>query len=207
MRNRRLSLALFGLIFAFSISVFSVGALASTPEFAITATNVTVPANGSRGFSQYTVTAIPMNGTLAVSCEYVGMGPGLDAPICNYGPVAAPMQVDAGQAVTGMIGFLPAGSAVPVRLRRNGHAAGGLALAGVLLLGFGLRRRVRRWLTLVLIIAGSLSVVAGISSCSASGSIYGTPGTYQYTIAADNESGGVAPLGQGTTTTIYVTVP
>jgi hypothetical protein len=34
-----------------------------------------------------------------------------------------------------------------------------------------------------------------------------TPGTYAYTISADNESGGVTPLGVATTTTIQVTVP
>ncbi|MGP8270046.1 MAG: hypothetical protein ACLQLH_08265 [Terracidiphilus sp.] len=208
MHSRRL-FVLFGWIPAFSIGIFSVGALASTPEFAITATNVTMPMNRTLGFSQYKVTAIPMNGTLAVGCQYVGKEPAQDAPICNYGPIVGPMQVDAGQTVTGTIGFYPAGSAVPAGLRRNGHAARGLALAGVLLLGFGLRRRVRMWLALMLIVAGSLSVVVGISACSgsSSGGFNGTPGTYQYTITALNESGGVTPLGQATSTTIYVTVP
>jgi hypothetical protein len=163
MHSRRL-FVLFVLFLAFSSSVFSVGALASTPEYAISATNVTMPTNGTRGYSQYTVSAIPMTGTLAVNCQYVGVQPVSEAPICGYGPIVGPAQVDAGQTVTGSIGFLPAGSAVPTGLRRNRHAAGGLALAGVLLLGFGLRRRVRMWLALVLIVAGSLAVVAGVSA-------------------------------------------
>lgn len=199
---------LFALILASSISAFSVDALASTPEFAITASNVTMPANGTPGFSQYAVTAIPMNGTLAVDCQYLGTGPTQDAPICNYGPVMAPKQVDAGQTVTGTIGFLPAGSAIPVGLHRRGHTPlGGLALAGVLMLGIGLRRSARRWFLLSLLATGAVAGVAGISACSAGISNGMMPGTYQYTITADNESGVVTPPGQSTSTTIYVTVP
>ena len=150
-------------ILASSIGAFSVDALASTPEFAITASNVTMPMNGTPGFSQYEVTAIPMNGTLAVDCQYLGKGPTQDAPICNYGPVMAPKQVDAGQTVTGTIGFFPAGSAIPVGLHRRAISLGGLALAGVLMLGIGLRRSARRWFLLSLLATGAVAGVAGIS--------------------------------------------
>ncbi len=208
MHSRR-SYVLFGLIPILSFILFGARALANAP-YAVTATNVTMPANRGNGTSQYTVSAIPMTGTLSVGCAYVGSQPENEAPICEPGgadvPIVAPMQVVAGQTVTGTFGFLPAGSPIPASLRRNSHSAGGLAMAGLLLLGFGLRRKVRVWLALVLMAAGSLAVVAGISACGGS-SFNGTPGTYQYMITANNESGGTTPLGQGTSTTIYVTVP
>jgi hypothetical protein len=90
--------------------------------------------------------------------------------------------------------------------RRSGHLPmAGLALAGALLLGFGMRRRASRWLTLVLLAVGTLAGPAGISACGGSGNGM-TPGTYLYTITASFEADPVTPLGQAVTTTISVTV-
>lgn len=175
-------------------------------DFEIAATNVTMPANGL-GSTKYTVTEIPMTGWLNVSCQYAGPAMEAKVPTCTYGPVHSPVPVNAGQTVTGTIYFYPYGVGVPVDLHRSGHTpVAGLALAGALMLGFGLRRRTRRWLVLVLLAAGTLAGMTGISAC-AGGMNPGTPGTYQYTLTAANESGGAAPLGQAVTTTINVTVP
>ena len=180
---------------------------AAAPEFAITATNVSMPASGL-GFTHYTVTAVPMTGTLEVSCQYAGTNPEAKVPICTYGPVHAPTPVNAGQTVTGMIYFYPSGSGIPADSQRRGDApVAGLALAGLLMLGIGVRRGARGWLALTMLLAGTLAGVVGISACDG-GSMSGmTPGTYAYTLTAGNEASGNAPLGQGTTTTIIVTVP
>jgi hypothetical protein len=194
-----------GLILIASLGFSTPRALAATPPFSITATNVTMPSTGP-GITHYSVADIPLTGTLAVSCTYMG-SPEDKAPICNYGPLRGPVQVTAGQTVTGTIDFYPYGSAIPAGLRRESYAPwGGLALAGMLLLGLGFRRGTRSRLLLTVLAAGFLAGVVGISACGGSSSL-STPGTYQYTISADNESGGVTPLGQGVSTVITVTVP
>lgn len=178
----------------------------ATSAYAITAANVTMPMHGN-GSTQYTVTAIPMSGTLSVSCQYAGMGTNLKIPDCNYGPVVAPTPVTAGQTVKGTISFYPYGSAVPVGLRRTRAAPWtGLTLAGAFLLGFGLRRRTRRLLALVALAVGTLGGLSAITACGGNPNAM-TPGTYQFTLTAANEAGGNAPLGQGASTTISVTVP
>jgi hypothetical protein len=180
----------------------SATALASN-EFAISATDVTMPSSGT-GSTKYTVTEIPMTGTLNVSCQYAGSVKDAKVPTCTYGPLHSPVPVNAGQTLTGTIDFYPYGSAIPLDPHRSGRAAAaGLALAGALMLGFGLRRGTRRWLALLLLTFGSMAGMMGISACAGPG----TPGTYQYTLTADNESGGLTPLGAAVTTTINVTVP
>jgi hypothetical protein len=81
----------------------AVPALGST-EFSIAATNVTMPASGN-GSTQYTVSGIPITGTLTVSCQYSGPATEANLPTCTYGPVHAPEQVKAGQTLTGTILF------------------------------------------------------------------------------------------------------
>ncbi len=178
----------------------------AAPAYAITATNVTMPMSGSAP-TQYTVTAIPMNGTLLVSCQYAGMGTHLKIPDCNYGPPFAPTPVTAGQTVKGTISFHPYGAAVPAGLRRTRAAPWtGLTLAGALLLGFSLRRRTRSLVAIVVLAVGTFCGLTAITACGGNPNAM-TPGTYQFTLTAANEAGGNAPLGVGVNTTISVTVP
>ncbi len=179
------------------------GAVAAAPEFAVAAANVTMPSNGN-GQSAYTVTGIPMNGNLAVTCQYSGPATQASIPDCSYGPIAA-IPVTTGQTVKGTISFYPAGVGVPqVAGRRGQGPAARLALAGALLLGFGLRLR-RGGLAMLVLAAASLAAVSGLSACV--GGFNGmTPGTYQYTITA-GVSGTLNNLAIGTSTTIDVTVP
>lgn len=176
---------------------------ANPPAYAITAANVTMPISGN-GLTQYTVRGIPSTGTLAVSCQYSGQPTTARIPICTYGPRGL-MQVTAGQSVTGTIQFFPFGSAIPASAQRRNRPGGALALAGMLLVGLGLRRGLSGILrTLVLAIA--LAGVVGVTGCGANPDAM-TPGTYSYTITADNEASPNTPLGQGVSTTIQVTVP
>jgi hypothetical protein len=204
MQNRLL--VLFGSLLAVSCGFSGAPALAVTP-FAITATNVTMPSSGL-GVSQYTVSGIPAAGTLTISCAYSGPATVAKIPTCTYGPILA-LPVPSGSQM-GNVYFYPYGAVVPMGMHRMPHRSGhlpapALALVGALLLGFGFRRRARRWLTLVLLAAGTLAGVEGISGCISGNPM--TPGTYQYTITATWESSGPAILGEQTTTTISVTVP
>lgn len=204
MQIRRISVFL-QLVTASCLAFAGANALAAN-QFAISATNVTMPGSGL-GSTKYTVAEIPMTGTLNVSCQYAGSAMDAKVPTCTYGPAHAPTQVDAGQTLTGTIYFYPYGSAIPAEQHRPGSAPeAGLALAGALMLGFGLRRNSRRWLALLLLTAGCLAGMTAISACTGAMNP-GTPGTYQYTLTAANESSGVAPLGQAVSTTVTVTVP
>jgi hypothetical protein len=205
-------LVLAGSLLAVSLGLSGAFAQTATP-YAITATNVTMPTTGY-GNSQYTVSGIPGAGTVTISCAY--SGPTTVAKIPQYcGPVGAPgIPVPAGETTfSGDILFVPFGQIPPPGMGKLNGAplpsshlpAAGLALSGALMLGFGLRRRARRWLTLVLLAAGTLAGMTGISGCIANSPM--TPGTYQYTITADWTSSSPAILSAQTTTNIEVTVP
>ncbi|MGP8270045.1 MAG: hypothetical protein ACLQLH_08260 [Terracidiphilus sp.] len=205
---------LFGLILAFTFGVFSVSSLAAAPEYAITATNVTMPPSGY-GTSQFTITGIPAAGTISIGCQH--SGPVTEAKIpqyCGTLGVSPEYPVTAGETLTGVISFVPYGEVPPpaaVSLRRAPHhpsylPAAGLALAGALLLGFGSRRKASRWLVFVLSAASTLATVAGISACSGSSSNGMTPGSYPYEISAAFVETGTNVI-VGTSTTIDLTVP
>lgn len=171
---------------------------AATAPFAITATNVTM-SPGSNPVSQFTVTGIPLTGTLTIGCAFSGAaGMASKAPICPMTPPRAPYQVSAGGTVQGAIAFYPPGGPIPAAA-----PVAGAALAGVLLLGLGFRRMGRSWLALVVL---CVAFLAGMTACGGSSNGM-TPGTYPYTISASNESGSTTPLGQQVSTTINVTVP
>jgi hypothetical protein len=88
----------------------------------------------------------------------------------------------------------------------SGHLpANALALAGALMLGFGFWRKTPRWMGLIVFAVGAL---AGALEVSASGKKADpmTPGTYQYTISANYKATPDAPLGQGVSTNITLTV-
>jgi hypothetical protein len=149
----------------------------------LTATNVTMPSSGN-GSSEYTITGIPGAGTVTIGCLYSGTISMAKIPNCTAPfPI---INVTAGQTVTGTVPFYPFGAAVPVGLHRTPHGSGGLRLAGLsmaglLLLGFGFRQRVRRWVVLSVLAAGTL--VGAVSGCGGLSNAM-TPGTYQYTITA-----------------------
>lgn len=67
---RRISIPSLAVLFPLLSLAVATRASASTP-FAVTATNVTVSVSGS-GVTSYTVTGIPMTGSLIMSCQYSG---------------------------------------------------------------------------------------------------------------------------------------
>jgi len=188
---------------------------ADAQSFQIAAANVTMPATGGTS-SAYTVSAIPLTGTLGVSCQYAGPATQARIPECVgsncFGPCTI-TSVTAGQTVTGKIFIYPYGTPLPVTLRRapgrsTRTPVSALILSGAVLLGLGLRRRRRQGVSLFLLAVSAFVLTTLLPACSGAGDFNGTtPGTYAYTLTADNESGGQAPLGQAVTTTIFVTVP
>lgn len=180
------------------------------PAFTVSAASVTMPSR-ALGSSAYTVSGIPEPGTLVVTCGYpLAGGAGaanLKIPTCSYGPILA-IPVTPGQTVTGMISFYPYGSAVPLSLQGRGSGpAGGLAVAGALLAGLGLRRLKRRWAALSLLALGGLAALAATSGCVAPPFDQMTPGTYPYVIKAVVSPTNTLNPTVVASTTIQVTVP
>lgn len=202
--------AVLGFLIAFNL--FCSDALAATPSFTFTATNVTISSASSSGSgsSSFTLTSVNgYTGTVGIICSGPTPPAGVNVPVCSFGGPAyqAIEALTSNQAVTGTIVFLnsrPPCNPCPVSLphRRATGLAPGLALAGALLLGFGIRRRTGRWLTLTLFALGTLTGLAGISACGGGNNNAVTPGTYVYTLsAADTQSL------KSVTASINVTVP
>jgi len=207
MHNRRM-FVLFGLILASSFGFFVTKALASKP-FSITATNVTFTESGNDN-TEVTISGIPGDGTILIGCSYSGPATKAKMPACEC-VVPHQITVEGGQTITESIGFCPYGTPMPAALNsapgpQGHHPAAGLSLAGVLMLGFGLWRKARRWLILAVFAIGALAGLAGISACSGGSSNGATPGIYQYTITAGWTSSSPAILSMGTSTTMNVTV-
>jgi hypothetical protein len=215
MRIYRLAVFL-GLLLTVRFVFAASPALAATPSFTITATNVTMSSSDSTGIgsSLFTLTSIGgYTGTLQIGCNIPTPKIGVTVPSCNYGaaevvapgPVPPPITLTANQVATGTIAFY---NPVPCSGRCGGAARLGgqgleqsLALAGVFLLGVGSWRRPGHFLTLTLLALSGLAALAGISACGGNNSVV-TPGTYVYTISATDINTDVS-----VTTSIDVTVP
>lgn len=180
-------------------------ALAAPPT--ITATSFTWSSAGPNT-SQFSVTNIPSDGTIVIGCVYSGPATAAKLPICSGGPVVQ-ISVTGGQTYSGIVAFKPWGTPIPVSLRRtprhsNRFPLGGMALAGALLAGFGLRRRAR-WFARAVAAVAVFSVLAGLSACG--GNTNGmTPGAYQYTISS-SYTPGQTTVAELSTTNITVTIP
>jgi len=201
MRVYRLAVFL-GIFFAGSLSLNGSPALAATPSFTITATTATLSSSSSSGEGSSTITLTSINGyagSIAVNCIPPTPPAGVKVPFCGPGiPSAATPAVSAavpailalftltaGQAVNGTVAFYNFPFPVSASLPRpaNHKLAQSLAMAGVLLVGLGFRRRASRWLAMMLFALGALAGLVGISACGGSNSVV-TPGTYTYTISA-----------------------
>ena len=195
MQSRRM-LVLVGSFLAVSCGFSGVSAEVATP-FAITATDVTMPSSGT-GISHYTITGIPDAGTVTISCLFTGTPSKANIPNCTYNTSFTSIPVTASQTLTGTVNFYAFGQ-LP---------AAGLALVGGLMLGFGFRRKLWRWLAVAVLALGTLAGVSGSNGCGGKdSSMMPTPGTYQYTIYA-NYIDSVNPIGSAILqANVNVTVP
>jgi hypothetical protein len=197
-------LFLLGSLLTLILAVSGSPALAATPDFTLATTNVTMSssdANGN-GSTAFTLTSVNgYTGTITVACIPPNPPAGVKVPNCGGGAIARAYTLTANGVATGAMDLDNSPVPEPVVHWQPGGSlrkATGIAMAGLLLFGFGIRRRAARWLTLLLLAAGTL---AGISACGASNSVV-TPGTYAYALRATdiNTSASV-------TTPFSVTVP
>lgn len=192
------------LLLAFLLVTASTSALAATEDFALTATDVTMPSNRGAGISYITLTSLNgYSGTIIFDCKYAGTPTAARLPICSgYTQPVYQLQADA-PLKTGKA-FYPYGSVIPLSLpqslpRNTLVPVGGLLLSGTLLLGFKTRRGLWRWLVLI---ALTTACIASVSACGG-GSVNGTtPGNYLYVITAMDSS-----TKASVSTVIHVTVP
>jgi hypothetical protein len=166
-------------------------------SFAVKASNVTMPAKGD-GTSSYTVTGIPEPGTLTINCTNYGpIDPTTKVPICWTG-LPQLINVAPGQTVTGTVSLVPFGHAVPAM------TGAWIWAPFALLMGAGLSRKGRRWLSLAMVVV-AMGGAAALSGCGGNPNAM-TPGTYTYQLNAVLNPVGEAPT-LLTSTTFTVTVP
>jgi hypothetical protein len=209
--NERRRLFTFAAVLTLGLGLAGGRAVAATPSFAISAGNVTMSAAGSSVVS-FTLTSVDgFSGTVDVICDPTNAPAGASLPLCGQpSPVADPqvLKLEANGTAQGSFPLLatyPSCSGTcPIRLDRPHRGfASGLALAGMLVLGFGLgfRRRAARWFVLTLVASGTLAGMAGISACGGSGKTL-TAGVWPYAIQAAAQG-----TNETVSTTINVTVP
>lgn len=183
-----------------------------TPTFTLSVTNITLPASGS-GSIPITLSAVNgYTGTIVIACNPASPpSAGVLEPYCNpphFGP-ALFVTLSASEptaTVSIPVTSLPEPAANSKLDRWPGNGAA-VALAGVLMLGFGFRWRRARWPGLLLLGVGALIGFAGIGACAGGGSSGTqqtlTPGTYTYTVRAADQSIPQTAMN----TTVKVTVP
>jgi hypothetical protein len=210
--QRRSLLVLFGSFLATISGLGSGHAQSATPRFTISASNATMPASGTSTIP-FTLTSVNgFAGMVVVSCGPANPPTGSILPQCNYtggGPAAPPYTLTANETITKSLNLVayipPCSNPCPVKLvhPRRHRGAVNLAFAGVLLLGFGFRRRARQ-LRLALLLIGILAGLAGVA-CGSGNRNTLTPGTFIYTVSATQVTIDTPTL--AVNTTVSVTVP
>lgn len=177
------------------------------PSFTISASNVTIPSSGSVPIP-FTLTSVNgYAGQIAVNCSAPTEAAGVKIPVCSQGGPVVAYPLTAGGTATGSITLL-ANIPNPVPFVRSSNLATATwALAGMLLLGFGLRRKgafhSARLLPAIVLLIG----LASIGLCGCGGQPTLTPGTYVFTLNATSVSNGTQIPQLTATTTATVTVP
>lgn len=190
-----------------------------SPGVTIAARNVTMASDGTGGIPFTLTSTNKFAGRVMVVCAAPTPGPGVREPSCIVGipAVASNLTLAADGTATGeatVSANAPLPSAAVARLsspRQRNHEGGGaiLALAGALMVGWGLRRKTRRLGSQALGVAGLLVVLTGLAACGGPATL--TPGTYTYTLTATSAGGTTGSTVAGSevtaSTTVVVTVP
>jgi hypothetical protein len=211
MNQRRVQLLFISLLAA-GLALTGPRAFAAPPGFTLTASNVTMSANGSNSVPWTATSVDGFSSSIVIGCSPVNTPAGATLPICGGGGPVMSYTLAANATVQGNIPLSatfcspsgPCPEAARFSRPRHHGVAQGLALAGALLLGFGLRRRKALWRAWMLLVLGMFAGMAGISGCGAGKTL--TPGTWPYTVSASayNTTGVSTPP---ITTTVNVTVP
>jgi len=195
-------LVLLGSFLVFSSEFGGVSALAATPSFTVSASNVTMPTSGL-GSIPITLTSVNgYTGTIIADCAATNPPAGAKLPACGFATTEPQYTLNANAVVAGHIDLMAYPVPAPTSLLHSpGHGiVASMALASTLLLGLGFRRRAARWFALMLIAVGSLVGLAGIGACGGSSNTL-TPGIWPYLVTATDTTGA------SVSTTVSVTVP
>lgn len=188
--------------FAF-VSCVSRASAAPAPNVTITGSNVTMPSTGTATFP-FTLTSVNgFAGNLVVNCTPPTIAAAVRLPFFAIaGPVRS-YPLTANASVTGSIGVLSAVPvAVPVRWNRPPSTHRTLwSLAGLLILGLGLRKK-RANATRLLLTICMLITLTSLGACGSGPTL--TPGTYTYTLSASTITQTAPSLTSATTVTLTV---
>jgi hypothetical protein len=181
-------------------------AVIPSPSFTLTASNVSMSDQGS-GTSTIKLTSVNgFTGQVGVLCSGPSsfLAPDLVLPSCDS--ATQQLVVPANGSVTGTMSFVPPFSNQSVGRRgRPGKAPLETPLAagalGMGLIGLRFRRKLSRWMAMLVLGAAGLAAMAGVTGCIGHGGLAMTPGTYSYTLSAAARSSSATG-----NTTISVTV-
>lgn len=204
--NRNVALSCVAGLVAFAVGAGGAQMPAPVPSFTISASNITMPSSGEGGIP-FTLTSVNgFAGSIGVSCTPPAPPVGVREAQCGGGPSGVPIALAANATAAGNSGlmayvYFPPKASSKLNLERPGGGTS-WALAGVLMLGFGLHRRRARRSGILLLAVGMLIGLMGISACSAGPETL-TPGVYTYTLNASEENN----TSFSASTTVQVTVP
>jgi hypothetical protein len=197
--------ALGGVALLFGFAAGQGEALPPSPSFTITAAGVTMT-NAAYTPVPFTLTSVNgYAGSVYVTCTPPTVSAGVKVPFCQTGAVAHIYPLVANGTATGEVDLYAYEDAVPGVTTENRvlpRGGAGWVMAGVLMLGLGIRRRRRFKSGGVLLAVGMLVGLTAMGGCGSNPPTL-TPGTYIYTLAAADQSN--PPL--SASTTVQVTVP
>ncbi len=178
------------------------------PSFTISASNVTMPSSGTVPIP-FTLTSVNgFAGMVSVTCVAPTEPMGVTAPYCDQGGPVLAYTLAADGTATGSISIIAIEpNPVPLATRSGlaRHSEGSSwAMAGLLVIGIGLRRKRARQLTGVSLGVGVMIVLAGIGLCGCGGPPTLTPGAYVFKLKATSVS--ITPSMTASTTST-ITVP
>jgi len=194
--------ALTSLLLLLTLSFSAATAQPVAPSFTISAPNIIMPSSGS-GTVNFTLTSVNgFSGTVVVLSKPPTVNANVLLPYVDD-DVLHGYALTANAGTTGNFDILATQPPVqPAKLNLPAHRNAVIwSMAGVFMLGLGLRRRRSLRYTHLLLAAGLLVGLSGITACAGPETL--TPGTYTYTLTAtDDDNSSVTA-----STTFTVTVP
>ena len=167
-------------------AAFSGGGGSASFSLSAAPTTITVPSGGSATTAINVTPAAGFTGAVSLTCAVTGTG--TPAPTCSLAQASVNVTGTAAVSDTLTVQTVTSSSALhklPIPSDRNWYAAGGAALAGILLIGLpGRRRAWQRMFSLMLLIVATGIIGCGGTSSGGGGSSSTPAGNYTVTVTA-----------------------